>query len=152
MKKSLILLLGVVMAAALTACSANEAKPSETSEAYGEKVPAASETVEEKIFAVIEAKDCFDDAGFVEFIAGAEEASEYTFAAEDSDTVEWNVYVLDEAFDDGFRYIKQAAEPVLTGNGTIFIDEGQYVYVYCSANEFTTETVDENAKLNVTVK
>ena len=66
--------------------------------------------------------------------------------------MEWSVYVLDQAFDEGFRYIKQVAEPALVGDGTIFIDEGLYVYVYCSANEFTTGVADETAKLNVTVK
>ena len=135
MRKLFVILLVFVMTAVLTACGAKENKPEE-----------------EKIFAAIEAKDCFDDAGFVELISGVKESSEYTFISEDSDAVEWCVYILDEAFDDNFRYIKQAAEPVLIGDGTIFVDEGQCVYVYCSANEFTTGAVDENAKLNVTVK
>lgn len=130
MRKTFVLLIAFVMITALIACGAKD----------------------EKIFTIIEAKDCFDDAGFVELIAGAKEASEYTFTSENSDAVEWSVFVCDEAFDDGFRYIKQIAEPVLVGDGTIFIDEGQYVYVYCSENEFTTGVVDENAKLNVTVK
>lgn len=143
MRKSFVLLLTLVMIAALAACGANENKPIETTETY---------TEEEKIFTIIEAKDCFGDAGFVELMAGTKESSEYTFTSEDSDAVEWHVYILDQAFDEGFRYIKQVAEPVLVGDGTIFIDEGQYVYVYCSVNEFTTGVVDENAKLTVTVK
>ena len=81
-----------------------------------------------------------------------EESSEYTFTAESSKDVEWLVYILDEAFDDSFKYIKQIREPDLRSDGTIFIDKGQYVYVYCSANEFTTGVVDKDAKLNVTVK
>lgn len=32
------------------------------------------------------------------------------------------------------------------------VNAGQFVYVYCSANEFTTGVPDENAKLNITVK
>ena len=131
MRKHFVLLLAFVMIAALTACGAFE----------------TTET-----FAVIEAKNCFYDAGFIELIAGANEPGEYTFTTEDSDTVEWQIYVLDQVFDDSFRYIKQAAEPALVGNGTIILNEGQYVYVYCSANEFTTGIVDENAKLKVTVK
>ena len=55
------------------------------------------------------------------------------------------------ADEDSFRYIKQFTEPVLLGDGTIFIDKGKYVYVYCSANEFTTGVADENAKLKVSV-
>lgn len=107
---------------------------------------------EETTFAVIEAKNCFYDAGFVEFIAGAEAPAVYTFTAENSEGVQWRVYVLDQAFDEGFRYIAQAAEPVLVGDGKASVDAGQFVYVYCSANEFTTGVVDENAKLNVTME
>ena len=146
MRKILIFLLVFVMIGASTACNATEKQPSET---------AASETTapaQETIFATIEAKNCFYDAGFMELMTGAKESATYTFTAENSDTAEWHIYVLDEAFDDSFRYIKQIAEPVLIGDGSIFINEGQSVYVYCSANEFTTGIVDENAKLNVTVK
>ena len=152
MRKPFVLLLTFVMIASLTACGAKETKPVETPETSVETVPETPETAEKKIFTIIEAKDCFYDAGFVELIAGSKESSEYSFTAENSDAVEWSVYVLDQAFDEGFRYIKQVAEPVLVGDGTIFIDEGLYVYVYCSANEFTTGVADENAKLNVTVE
>lgn len=128
--KKMIMFLGLVLAMALAACGAKE----------------------EKIFAVIEAKDCFYDAGYVEFIAGAEEAGAYTFTAENSEGVQWRVYVLEEAFEEGYRYITQVAQPVLVGDGKITVEPGQYVYVYCSANEFTTGVVDENAKLKVTME
>ena len=141
MRKAFILLLTFVMLTELNACGANENKPFETTETEGKK-----------LFAIIEAKDCFYDAGFVEIISWSEATVEFTFTAENSEGVEWWVYVLEEAFDDGLRYIKQVAEPVLMGDGTISVEEGQYVYVYCSANEFTTGVVDENAKLNIFVK
>ena len=153
MRKLFVILLTFLMIMSLTACGANKNKPVEnTAETQEENVPETTETLEEKLFTIIEAKDCFNDAGFVELIAGAEDPAEYTFTPENSDSVEWCVYILDQEFDDAFRYIKQAAEPALVGDGTIFIDEGQYVYVYCSANEFTTGVADENAKLNITVK
>ena len=141
MKKVMAFLLVLVMVLGLAACGVQEEKPAETA--------AASE---EKLVATIEAKNCFYDAGFVEFIAGAEMAGDYTFTGENSEVVEWRVYILEEAFEEGYRYIKQVAEPVLIGDGTITVAAGQFVYVYCSANEFTTGVVDENAKLNVTVK
>ena len=151
MKKLFILLLTFAMGTTLAACGTTETKPLEPTETIEEKAPEITETSEEKTFTIIEAKDCFYDAGFVELIAGAKEASEYTFTAENSDAVEWSVYTLDQAFDEGFRYIKQVTEPALVGDGTIFIDKGLYVYVYCCANEFTTGIVDENAKLNITI-
>ena len=129
MRKIMAFLLALVMATALAACGA-----------------------EEEFFAVIEAKNCFYDAGYVELIADAEEPAEYIFTAENSETLQWRVYVLDEAFEEGFRYIAQAAEPVLVGDGKIDLKPGQFVYVYCSANEFTTGVADETAKLKVTVK
>lgn len=160
MKKGFIFLLTLVMIAALTACGAKENNPSESTnpseytQAYEEQTSetTAAAEEEEEIFTTIEAKDCFYNAGFVELIDGATDAAEFTFTSEGSDAVEWSVYVFDEAFEDGYRYIKQAAEPVLVGDGTISFDAGQYVYVYCSVNEFTADAADENARVNVTVK
>ena len=161
MKKSFIILLALVMIAALVACGAKENEPTDptvtqeeqTSEVTTEETTeAVAEEDEPSIFTTVEAKDCFDNAGFVELIDGATDAAEFIFASEESDAVEWSVYVFDEAFEDGYRYIKQAAEPVLVGDGTVSVEVGQYVYVYCSVNEFTADAADENARVNVLVK
>ena len=130
MKKLVVFLLAFAMMMTFTACGTNE----------------------KNSFATLEAKDCYENAGYTELIAGAENPATYTFTAENSETTEWSVYVFDEAFDDGFRYIAQAAEPALIGNGKLSVNEGQFVYVYCSANEFTATTADENAKLNITME
>ena len=129
MKKIIAFLLACATATALAACGVNETP-----------------------FTTIEAKNCFDDAGYIELISGTQSSAEYTFTAEHSESIVWRIYVLDQAFDDGFRYIAQAAEPALVGDGTLSIEEGKFVYVYCSANEFTTDEADENAKLNITIK
>ena len=161
MKKSFIIMLALVMIAALVACGAKENEPTDptvtqeeqTSEATTEEATdAVAEEDEPGIFTTVEAKDCFNNAGFVELIDGATDAAEFIFASEESDAVEWSVYVFDEAFEDGFRYIKQAADPVLVGDGTVSVEVGQYVYVYCSVNEFTADAADENARVNVLVK
>ena len=160
MKKGLIILLALVMIAALVACGAKENEPTEpdvyeeqTSEVITEESTAAvAEEDEPSIFTTIEAKDCFNNAGSVELIDGATDAAEFIFASEESDAVEWSVYVFDEAFEDGYRFIKQAADPVLVGDGTVSVEVGQYVYVYCSVNEFTADAADENARVNVLVK
>ena len=147
MKRFAVILLAFAMIMSLTACSEKEeitttSIPEETTETTAAETP----------FTVIEAKDCYNNAGYVEFISGAEKSAEYTFTAENSDTVKWRVYIFDEAFDEGFRYISQAAEPVLDGDGKVSVDEGQFVYVYCSVNEFTEDAPDEHAKLKVAVK
>lgn len=131
MKKIVVFLLVFATVMSFAACGANE----------------------KKSFATVTAKKCFGDAGYVEFFKdGVAESKELTFTAEDSENVEWSVYVFDEAFDDGFRYISQAAEPVLVGDGTVSVEAGQFVYIYCSVNEFTADAPDENAKLNITEK
>ena len=147
MKRFAVILLAFAMIMSLTACSEKEeitttSIPEKTTETTAAEVP----------FTVIEAKDCYNNAGYVEFISGAERPAEYTFTAENSDTVKWRVYIFDEAFDEGFRYISQVAEPVLDGDGKVSVDEGQFVYVYCSVNEFTEDAPDEHAKLKVAVK
>ena len=128
--KKFIVLLALAIAVVFTACGAEKTD----------------------VYATLEAKSCFGDAGFVEFIAGAEQDSQLTFTAENSADVEWSVYILDEAFEDGYRYIEQAFDPDLTGDGTVDVHKGQYVYVHCSANEFTTGVADEDAKLNIAFK
>lgn len=144
MKRFAVILLAFTMIMVLSACS-------KTEEITTTFIPEET-TAAEAPFTVIEAKDCYNNAGYVEFISGAERPAEYTFTAENSDTVKWRVYIFDEAFDEGFRYISQAAEPVLDGDGKVSVDEGQFVYVYCSVNEFTEDAPDEHAKLKVAVK
>ena len=144
MKRFAVILLAFTMIMVLSACS-------KTEEITTTFIPEET-TAAEVPFTIIEAKDCYNNAGYVEFISGAERPAEYTFTAENSDTVKWRVYIFDEAFDEGFRYISQAAEPVLDGDGKVSVDEGQFVYVYCSVNEFTEDAPDEHAKLKVAVK
>ncbi|MBQ7086744.1 MAG: hypothetical protein IJM96_04635 [Clostridia bacterium] len=144
MKRFAVILLAFTMIMVLSACSKTEEItttfiPEETTAA---KVP----------FTIIEAKDCYNNAGYVELISRAEKSAEYTFTADNSDTVKWRVYIFDEAFDEGFRYISQAVEPVLDGDGKVSVCKGQFVYVYCSVNEFTEDNSDEHAKLKVAVK
>ena len=144
MKRFAVILLVFTMIMVLSACS-------KTEEITTTFIPEET-TAAEVPFTIIEAKDCYNNAGYVEFISGAERPAEYTFTAENSYTVKWRVYIFDEAFDEGFRYISQAAEPVLDGDGKVSVDEGQFVYVYCSVNEFTEDAPDEHAKLKVAVK
>ena len=119
MRNALIILLAFVMIASLTACGAKEnnppenTNPSESTQAYEEKTSETTLT-EEEIFTTIEAKDCFDDAGFIELIDGATDPAVFTFTSEDSDNVEWSVYIFDEAFEDGFRFIPMPPATVRT--------------------------------------
>ena len=97
MRKIHIFLFVFAMITVLTACAANAENPLQTTELTVAQVSEATQTDELEIFATIEAKNCFNDAGFIELIAGTSEALEYTFTSENSDSVEWAVYILDEA-------------------------------------------------------
>lgn len=108
---------------------------------------------EEVPFATLYAKDFeFSEGGYKVLIPGAAEAATYSFTSENSDGIVWKVYVFDEEFPDGLRYITHAAEPVLVGDGDVPVTAGQFVYVHCSAHGTTTVCTDENVKLIITVK
>ncbi len=102
----------------------------------GEKAPFSpvTETI------VISNENGYDQAGFTELHFNKGAAVTFTESEESRNgSVEWNVYVMDEKFTDSFRYIPQAASPILTGSGTATVRPGQYVYVGCSENAFTKD-------------
>ncbi len=130
MKKALALILILICSTILfTACnSADSAKETEV--------------------ILISCADGYDNAGFVGF--EAEQTGTYTFTAQGGEGIEWAVYLFDEEFSDGPRYISQAAEPILTEDGSLTAEAGKFIYVYCSANAFTDLAPDSDAKLLVT--
>lgn len=94
--------------------------------------------------------DC-DASGYKAIIC--DQTCELTFTAKNSGDVEWKVFLLEEQFGDDTRYISQANEPVLEGDGTIPVGENMYMYVFCSANEFTTggeDGIPEGPVLEIT--
>ena len=85
---------------------------------------------------VVTAKDGFDNAGVTALVCDA--SATYSFKASNADTT-WKVFVLDEEFIDGARYLAQAQAPVLEGDGTLTIKEGQFIYVQCSESAFSAD-------------
>ncbi|MCD8126646.1 MAG: hypothetical protein LUD82_03955 [Clostridiales bacterium] len=87
---------------------------------------------------VITSEDAFESCYAFE----ATESGTYSFTiqnAEESEDVTWEIYVLDEAFDEAPRYIRQAQEPSLTGEGSLEITSGSWVYCFCSVNSYTSD-------------
>ena len=89
---------------------------------------------------VITAKDGFENFGVTELICDATET--YSFTASDENTT-WKVFVLNEEFTDGARYLPQAEQPALEGNGTLKIEEGKYIYILCSESSFTGDAATD---------
>lgn len=85
---------------------------------------------------VVTAKDGFENAGVTGFVCGA--TASYSFTSSSGETA-WSVFVLDEAFEDGARYLPQAETPALEGDGTLSIEEGKIIYILCSESIFSAD-------------
>ena len=95
---------------------------------------------------VVTAKDGFENAGVTSFICDA--STTYTFKSS-NDNTGWKVFVLDEKFEDGARYLTQAHTPMLETNGVLDIEEGQYIYIVCSESTLTDdEPSDARLEIN----
>ena len=58
----------------------------------------------------------------------------YSLAA---DNLVWKVYLMEEPFIDTPRFIPQAGyEAVVIGDGSVEIEEGTYIVIYCSQNSY----------------
>ncbi len=65
----------------------------------------------------------------------------------------WSFYVMDEEFVDAPRYLHQASESVLEGDGSFEVKSGQYVYCCCTINGFTANEIPpEVCVLSLTVE
>ena len=150
MKKILAIVLCLVLAGAclvvLSACGnkAEEATTAESTESVENTENAEFERrmiINSEPF-VITAKDGFENAGVTELICDATET--YSFTKSDDSTT-WKVFVLDEKFADGARYLAQAQTPALEGDGTLTIEEGKYIYILCSESAFSADSASEAA-------
>lgn len=142
MKKIFALLLAAALLTCFAACGKTETPEPESTAAQSEINGAEVNTDIPLLIinsepSVVTAKDGFDNAGVSALICGASET--YSFKAS-SDDVSWKVFVLDEEFTDGARYLPQAETPALEGDGELEISEGQYIYILCSESAFTTDT------------
>ena len=121
---------------------AEEEKPEETEPADIESELSGTPLKPEIVYA----DDLFSGSGFA--AQQCEMTCVYDFTPVNSEGVEWEVYVLDEAFPDADRYIPQAYESVLRGSGSLSITEGQWIYVYCPCNAFTMLEPPEGCALS----
>ena len=68
----------------------------------------------------------------------------------------WDIYVLDEKFDDALRYLTAAYQPKLKATDKsqqIKLKKGQYVYGMCSINAFTGgDSTNKDFKCSLTIE
>ena len=113
-------------------------------------VSEAEQTTEGDPYVSMTAAEAFEDAGY--FVA--EESGSYRFQTESADSeMSWEIYVLDEAFEDALRYLPQVHDPKLTLTGTdtgeIDLTADQFVYCFCSVNSFTAEEPAQDGTLSI---
>lgn len=70
------------------------------------------------------------------------EDGSYSFKHSGNDDVAWNVYILDEEFTDGIRYLYSNYTPDGVTEFTADLKAGQYVYLICTQNEWTNSADD----------
>ena len=93
-----------------------------------------------------------DEMGFS--IYNVTEDGKYLFEQEGEDTdTYWMVFILDEPFSDGARYLFSNYEPDIkpdaNNSASLDLKNGQYVYCLCSVNEWTdTESADSYLKIS----
>ncbi len=78
------------------------------------------------------------------------EDGSYTFKHSGNDDVPWNIYILDEKFTDGIRYLYSNYTPDGITEFTVRLKSGQYVYLICTENEWT-DSADDFADTSVSV-
>lgn len=84
------------------------------------------------------------------------ESGTYAFSCNPSDgKTSWDIYVLDEKFEDALRYLTTAYTPTLTATKevtTYKLKKGQFVYCVCSQNALTFEGNKETFKCPLTIE
>ena len=152
MRKWISVILAIVVLMTFSACGSNnkqDAKPDESPAVVIVSPPVASpepsETPEppptptptpELQAAVLYAGDV-DDNGY--FHQPCQESGIYDFEVKNPYGNKWKVFILNSEFTEGERYIAQAYSPSLEGSGSLEIQNGQWLYIYCSANSWTGE-------------
>lgn len=83
----------------------------------------------------LDAAMLWNEDGVYSFQASEDQSFTVTREGED----DWNVYVLDQEFDDALRYLPQANEPAVTNEGSFAVKAGQFVYCISDLNDFTAD-------------
>lgn len=136
-KLSAILVVFSVLCTVLCACAVKqpEIQPEETISFTSVTETTSEPTTAAPVPVTVKAEDGFETDGYVHFVCS--ESSRYVFDTQNSDGVEWSVFILDDAFPESEKYIKNNYTADLKGAGSLNIEAGQYIYIYCSVNSGT---------------
>ncbi len=156
-----VAILALMLAALFASCSDKTAPEPFVEDSYADLYPSASANVTSSDIGVSTVQQ--DGATceynrFYEFYADAN--ADYTFSmikesGKAVDNLKWYVYILDERYTGSLRYLYESGNPNLTvaldDPQTASVASGQYIYCFCSYNEYTAESGRE-AGAHLTVK
>jgi hypothetical protein len=145
------------------ACSLNQDTAEESVEGVSllrvDFVPAPEEpdtSSQEQTTVTVDANEAYDSSVYF-FQAPADGTYQAVCTTDDSfdlsslncymEQVEWTFYVLEEEFGEPARYLPQAYDSVLTGDGSFTVKKGQYVYCVSDINGFTAEEIPEGVSV-----
>ncbi len=123
-----------------------EASPAEAETNSGAVAPADESDSESQPLYSVSPLDAYDSYGYVHFLC--EKTGTYRFEVQGDENLQWQVYILDSEFPDAERYIPQVYDLGLEGNGEITVNQGEYIYIYCNANSWTSLAPPENSSYN----
>ena len=142
-KLALIIILSAVVLC-VSSCGVKETVQPHSEDVYADLYPEITDNNDTSSNAIMlgDTAQCEYDT-FYEYMVDAD--ADYTFsvhktASKTVDGLKWYIYVLDERFTSGLRYLYESGNPDLT----VTVDEpvsfnlkaGQYVYCFCSYNGY----------------
>ncbi|MGN1416053.1 MAG: hypothetical protein ACI4XF_04375 [Oscillospiraceae bacterium] len=130
----------------------NEAASEEASENTSAETEAAETTVTEAQTEAISDPDVSEDDSQSDenaplavydnnmktYCFNVEKDGSYTFRHSGNDDTPWNIYILNEEFTDGMRYLYSNYTPDGVTEFTADLKAGQFVYFICTENEWTS--------------
>lgn len=150
MKQVLIIITALCLALSLAACSENGQTSTYREDNYTDLRPqidvTASYTSSNVAPMLADGTKCEYNT-FYEFVA--EKDADYSFVLiKDSDSalenLKWYIYVLDERFENGKRYLYESDNPDYTVTAEMpaiaSVKAGQYVYCFCSQNAYNVSS------------
>lgn len=105
----------------------SESQVSDTADTSGDTSEHSEETPE-KVFENNMEAGCFIP----------EKDGKYTVKHTGNDDIPWQVYILDEEFTDGLRYLYSNYDPDGVTECTVELKAGQYLYLICVENEWNS--------------
>ncbi len=150
MKRFLIIITALCVIFTLVSCGQNSTTSTYREDSYTDLRPQIDETLSDtssNAASVISDGIKCEYNTFYEFVA--DKNTDYSFVISEEggsvpDNLKWYIYVLDERFENGMRYLYESNNPDYTVTlempAIATVKSGQYVYCFCSQNAYNASS------------